>query len=134
MCTEQFFLLLGNIVHIGVNEFKRINWLSTRERFEQCVCVNIFNFFAKTAPAYISEMYNPVEQSRYTRRSSKQLKLPNQITNRGLKTLSYIGPKLWNALPTSILSVNNVNNFKHKLKENFFKEIQKIEDSPYIHY
>ena len=79
-------------------------------------------------------MYNPVEQSRYTQRSSKQLKLPNQITNRGLKTLSYISPKLWNALPTSILSVNNVNNFKHKLNEIFFKEIQKIEDSPYIHY
>jgi len=59
-----------------------------------CVCVNIFIFFAKTAPAYISEIYNPVEQSRYTRRSFKQLKLPNQITNRGLKTLSYNGPKL----------------------------------------
>jgi len=87
------------------------------------VCVNIFNFFAKTAPAYICEMYNPVEQSRYTRRSFKQLKLPNQATNRGLKTLSYIGPKLWNGLPTSILSVNGVNTFKHKLKENFFKEI-----------
>ena len=126
--------MLGNRAHIGVNEFKRINWLPTRERFEQCVCVNIFNFFAKTAPTYISEMFNLVEQSRHTRRSFKQLKLPNQTTNRGLKTLSYIGPKLWNALPTSILSVNCVNNFKHRLKENFFKEIQKIEDSSYILY
>ena len=79
-------------------------------------------------------MYNPVEVNRYTRRSVKQLKLPNKTTNRGIRTLSYIGPKLWNALPTSILSVNSVNNFKHKLKETFFKEIQKIEDSPYIHY
>ena len=126
--------MLGNRAHIGVDEFKKINWLPTRERFEQCMCVNIFNFFAKTAPIYISEMYNPVEQSRHTRRSLKQLKLPNQKTNRGLKTLSYIGPKLWNALPTSILSVDNVNNFKHKLKENFFKEIQKIEDSLYVLY
>ena len=79
-------------------------------------------------------MYTPVEQSRHTRRSFNQLKLPNQTTNRGLKTLSYIGPKLWNALPTSILSVNSVNNFKHMLKENFFKQIQKIEGSPYILY
>ena len=130
----RFCLMLGNRAHIGVNEFKRINWLPTRERFEQCACVNIFIFFAKTAPTYISEMYNPVEQSRHTRRSFKQLKLPNQTTNRGLKTLSYIGPKLWNALPTSILSVNSVNNFKHRLKENFFEEIQKIEDSSYILY
>ena len=124
--------MLGSRAHIGVNEFKKINWLPTKERFEQCVCISIFNFFAKMSPAYISEMYNPVEQSRHTRRSFKQLKLPNQTTNRGLKTLSYIGPRLWNALPTSLLSVNNVNNFKHRLKENFFKGIQKIEDSSYI--
>ena len=130
----RFCLMLGSRAHLGVKEFKRINWLPTRERFEQCVCVSIFNFFAKTAPTYISEMYNPVEQSRHTRRSFKQLKLPNQTTNRGLKTLSYIGPKLWNALPTSILSVNSVNNFKHRLKENFFEEIQKIEDRSYIFY
>ena len=46
----RFCLMLGSRVHVGVNEFKRINWLPTRERFEQCVCVSIFNFFAKTTP------------------------------------------------------------------------------------
>ena len=35
----RFCPKLGNRAHIGVNEFKRINWLPTRERFEQCVCV-----------------------------------------------------------------------------------------------
>ena len=84
----------------------------------------LFLYFAKTAPAYISEMYNHVEQ----------LKLSNQTTICGLKTLSYIDPKLWNAFQTSILSVNTINNFKHNVKENFFKELQKTEDSPYIHY
>jgi hypothetical protein len=130
----RFCLMLGSRAHIGIDQFKRINWLPTRERFEQCVCVSIFNFFAKTAPAYISEMYRPVEQSRHTQNSFKQLRLPNQTTKRGLNTLSYIGPRLWNALPTSILSVNSVNSFKHKLKENFFEEIQRTEDSPYIFY
>ena len=76
-------------------------------------------------------MYHLVEQNRHTRRSFNQLQLFNQTTNHGLKTLSYIGPSLRDALPTSILSVNSVNNFKHKLKENFFKEIEKEEDSPY---
>ena len=130
----RFCLMLGNRAHIGVNEFKRINWLPTRERFEQCVCVNIFKFFANTAPAYISEMYKPVEQSRHTQGTFKQLKLPNQTTKRGLHTLSYMGPRLWNTLPTSILFVDSVNSFKHKLKENFFNKIQKTEDSPYMFY
>ena len=58
----------------------------------------------------------------------------NQTTSCGHKTLSCIGTKLQNALPTYILSVNSINNFKHKLKENFFKDIQKIEDSLYILY
>ena len=35
-------LKLENRAHVGINEFKEINWLSTKERFEQCVCTNIF--------------------------------------------------------------------------------------------
>ena len=104
-----------------------------REIWTVCVCKYI-QFFCENCPAYISEMYRPVEQSRHTQNSFKQLRLPNQTTKRGLNTLSYIGPRLWNALPTSILSVNSVNSFKHKLKENFFEEIQRTEDSPYIFY
>ena len=46
----RFCLILGNRAYIGVSEFMRINWLPIRERFEQCVCVNIFNFFAKIDP------------------------------------------------------------------------------------
>ena len=142
MHTKQMHKVLLDAGEQSLYRGKRIqkNKLATNKRFEQCVRVSIFNFFANTSPAYISEMYNPemynpVEQSRYTRRSFKQLKLPIQTTNRGLKTLSYIGPspRLF-ALPNSILSVSNVNNFKHRLKENFFKDIKKIEDSSYILY
>ena len=85
--SMQSVICSAYILHIGVEEFNIINWLPTRKRFEQCVCVNIFNFFAGTAPAYVCEMYHPVEQSRYTRRSFKKLCLPNQKTNRGMKTL-----------------------------------------------
>ena len=37
-------LFLENRAHLGVNEFRKINWLLTRERFEQCVCVGAFKF------------------------------------------------------------------------------------------
>ena len=33
----RFCLNMGNRDHIGVQEFKKINWLPTRERFEQCL-------------------------------------------------------------------------------------------------
>ena len=57
----RFCLKMGNRTHIGVAEFNVINWLPTQKRFEQCLCVNIFNFFAGTAPAYVCEMYHHVD-------------------------------------------------------------------------
>ena len=58
---NKFCLKLGNKTHVVVVEFNAINWLSTRKRFEQCLCVNILNFFSRTVPAYVCEMYHPVE-------------------------------------------------------------------------
>ena len=54
----RFCLKLKNRDHVGVKEFREINWLPTKERFEQCVCANIFKFFNNMSPAYTSELYN----------------------------------------------------------------------------
>ena len=96
--------------------------------------MGIFNFFAEAAPLYISEMFFTVEQSQITCRSLNKLQIPNQRTNRGLKMLSYVGPRLWNILPNSLKSVNSVNNFKHKSKELFFDNLRAREKDPYIYY
>ena len=53
----RFCLSLGNRSHIGINEFRNINWLPTRERFEQCVCVGAYKFCKNTAPAYMSDIF-----------------------------------------------------------------------------
>ena len=36
---------LNNRAHVGIKEFKNINWLPTKERFEQCTVNNVFKFF-----------------------------------------------------------------------------------------
>ena len=41
----RYCLNLDNKAHIGTNEFLKINWLPTKKRVEQCICVNVFNFF-----------------------------------------------------------------------------------------
>ena len=97
-------------------------------------CNCIYKFFNKMAPEYFVEMYYPVEQCQKTRFSFQKLMLPCRTTNRGLCTLSYLGPRLWNALHTEIKSANSANNFKHKIKNSFFIQLQKKEDSPYIYY
>ena len=38
----QFCLKLNSRYHIGAKEFQEINWLSTKEKVEQCVAANLF--------------------------------------------------------------------------------------------
>ena len=61
----RFCLNLSNIFHIGTKQFEAINWLPTKERFEQSACVAIINFFAGAVPVYVSEMLLPIQQESY---------------------------------------------------------------------
>ena len=60
----RFCLNLNNRAHIGIKEFKDINWLPTKERFEQCTATKVFKFFDNPAPSYMSEMFSPASQIR----------------------------------------------------------------------
>ena len=130
----RFCLNLNNRAHIGVREFKNINWLPTKKRFEQCTATSVFKFFDNSAPSYMSEMFLPVGQGRITQRSKNKSNQPFRKSNKGQNGLSYLGPKIWNNLRSDLKSAVSINNFKHKIKDNFFKELQKREDNPYQYY
>ena len=130
----RFCLGMGNRDHIGAAEFKKINWLPTRERYEQSILTSIYKFFNNLAPAYYEEIYCPMNQVQATRFSFQKLTLPSQKSNRGLRTITYLGPRLWNSLPRDLKASSNANTFKHKLKSKFFEELRKREKSPYIYY
>ena len=121
----RFCLRLNNTDHVGIKEFREINWLPTKERFEQCVCANIFKFFNNMSPTYTSELYQPFNHGHNTRRSNCRLQLPYRNTSYGHKALSFLGPKLWNNLPAKIKSSSNINTFKHDIKKLFFEELQR---------
>ena len=55
----RYCLNLDNRAHVGIDEFIKINWLPTKERVAQCICVNIFKFFNKMSPQYMSEIFHP---------------------------------------------------------------------------
>ena len=74
----RFCLNLKNRAHVGIKEFKNIDWLPTKERFEQCTTAKVFKFFDGSAPSYMSEMFLPVGQSRITPRSKNKLNQPFQ--------------------------------------------------------
>ena len=130
----RFYLKLKNTAHIGAAEFKAINWLPTKNRMDQCVCINVMKFFNGTAPAYSAEIFHSANLGRITRRSKFKLEFPFPKSTSGQKCLSYLGPKIWNSLPFDLKSANNPNTFKHKMKENFFQKIQNEEDDIYVFY
>ena len=47
-----------------------------------------------------------------------------------LHGFSNLGPKIWNNLHSDLKSAESINNFKHEIKDNLFKELQKREDNP----
>ena len=54
--------------------------------------------------------------------------------NTGQIGLSYLGPKIWTTLHSHLKSAKNVNSFKHKIKDKFFKDLQNLKNSPCILY
>ena len=41
----RFCLNLNNRAHVGIKELKDMNWLPTKERFEQCAATYIYKLF-----------------------------------------------------------------------------------------
>ena len=130
----RFCLYMGNRTHIGIKEFKQINWLPTRERFEQCVCVGAYKFFNNSTPSYMSDAFKPINSTRTTRRSLFGLQQPTKSKTLGQKGLSYLGPKFWNPLSSQIKSSKTANSFKHAIKNDFFKQLQGAEEDCFLYY
>ena len=62
-----------------------------------------------------------------TRSSVLKVKHPLRNTCSGQKNVSYLTPIVWNSLPTDLKLANSLNNFKHKLKDDFFKKLRNME-------
>lgn len=61
------------------------------------------------------------------------MKQPFKSTNMGQNSISYIGPKGWNTLPSDCKLEDNLNKFKHKIKDHFFEKIQHAGDDIYTY-
>jgi len=127
----RFCLFSPSREHLGAEEFKKISWLNIEDRFKQNVCTNVYKFFNKKSPDYLSDVFSPTLNLRNTRNSCKKLNQPSVKSNQGLNSLSYIGPFIWNKLPDEIKTSTSVNSFKHKVKEDFLKALLEKERDIY---
>ena len=125
---------LDNRAHVGIDEFIKINWLPTKERVVQCICVNIFKFFNKMSPQYMSEIFHPSHSQYNTRMATLKLDLPFRQSWPGQKTISCLGPNTWNNLAAETKLRRSVNTFKHDIQKLFFDKLKKQNDDIFFYY
>ena len=100
----------------------RLHWLPVEHRINYKICVIVFKALYGTSPGYIRDMVQ-VKTATYFSRSSTTLTL--ETTDTTCKTLgdrafrSY-APRQWNKLPPNIRAINNIHQFKRKLKAHYF--------------
>ena len=113
------------MTHISHKEFEILNWLPVTERFNQCINSIVFRYVNNQSPNYLNEVLQAApENNAQTRGSFFKLKYPFRKTNAGQMALSYIGPTIWSKTPDMLRRTNNLNTFKHNLKEHYLKELK----------
>ena len=126
---------MNNKAHTGRNEFEKINWVPVNDRFEQIISSMSFKFYNKTSPPYGNDVFKPAGQtSATTRESLLKLNQPTRRTNHGQKNIFYTAPIIWNNLPNSLKTTNNLNTNKHRVKEHFFLRIMNEKNNIYRIY
>ena len=118
----RFCLGMERKGHIGLNHFKKINWLPVKNRVDECIAVTAYNFKNNLSPVNMSDICtlnsSPVVK---TRRSVDNFLGPIYVKEMSTQSISYLGSKIWNGLDRNIKTSTSINSFKHALKKQFLK-------------
>ena len=73
----------------------------------------------------MKEVFEYASQGRISLRNNyARLKVPFRKSTMGQKSLSYIGPSIWNKLPSSMKKTLCLNTFKHDVKKHYLQELR----------
>ena len=92
---------------------------------EQNISSNVVKFFKCIVLTYCGKIFHTAQRGPVARIFKFKLDFPFRNSNMGQKSMSVLGPKTWNALPTELKSMNNLNTFKHMLKKFICKNFRK---------
>ena len=113
------------MIQISHKEFETLNWLPMTERFDQCINSIVFKYVNNQCHNYLNEVFQTApEKNIQTRGSFLKLKCPFCKTNAGQMALPYIGPTIWSKTLYMLKRTENLNMFKHNLKEHYLKELK----------
>ena len=96
--------------------FNRLHWLKVRDRIVYKVLIKVHQCVYGSAPVDLKAM---IRLSRSNR--TRKLEVKDCTGGMGDRAFSVCGPRLWNALPTGMRLVEELEDFKGKLKTFLFK-------------
>ena len=101
-----------------------LHWLPVNFRIHFKILVLTYRALHGQATQYISDLLHPYTASRDLRSSTQGfLSVPRtHFKIRGDQAFQSAAPKLWNTLPTSLRSLDNVDSFKKQLKTHLFRQ------------
>ena len=120
----RFCLQLDKMTHISHKEFEILHWLPVTKRFNQCIDSIIFKYVNNQCPNYLNEDFQTAPENNIQTIRFLKLKCPFRKTKVGQMALPYIGLTIWSKTPDMLKRTNNLNTFKHNLKEHYLKELK----------
>ena len=131
----RFCLMKDSRSTIGLKDFVDINWLPVERRANLINASLVYKFFNKSSPSYMNYVFTPISQYGVTKEKNFQrLAVPSRKTEMGKRTLSFLGPTLWNPLPKDLKKCSNINSFKHALKSHYFDLMNASDRDIYVYY
>ena len=107
-------------------QFRKVD-LIFAHRIKFKVALLMYMVHNRLSPLYISEMLAPVSSTLMHRQprssGSSNYTVPRTRTKLGDRASSVAGPVIWNSIPESIRSVDNVHTFKCLLKMHFLNQL-----------
>ena len=96
---------------------KSLHWLPVQYRIMFKMCTITYQALSSKQPSYLHTLLTPIRKSIQLRSSTSDLLfVPKVNTNMGTRAFAVGAPTLWNMLPSSVKSVENIAKFRRHLK------------------
>ena len=84
-----------------------------------CYC----KFWTGIAPCCLNDIFMP-SLNNYNTKSQTELHIPLCRINKGQKSMSFLGAKIWNMLSSNIKAAATTASFTHSLKKEIIEKLQ----------
>ena len=110
--------------HIGIEEFTLLHWIPVCQRVKQIRLNNMYRIVHGNAPQYLKRDISMVndQHSFLTRNSILSVVLPH-VKSSGKKTFRFSAGNIWNALPVSLRSAEDLLSLQKGVNKHFREEL-----------